>query len=110
MTQELIEIPKFPLNESNSTLDLDEIAAKVERLSMQVDSYRETIIRHIKARCELLGKSLVRGIAEKDIPELLEIKEELDEEYRHRFRLSSEMPVQAATDSFCAARYLSGRG
>ena len=110
MTQNLIEIPKFPLNGNDPVLDLDEIAAKAERLSRQVDSYRETIVRHIKARCELLGKSFAKGIAEKDIPGLLEIKEELDEEFRMRFRLSSEMPVQAVTDSFCAGRYLSGRG
>lgn len=99
-------------DEGGLTIDLDEIAEKLEGLKSEVDSYRENLVRHIDARRDLLSKSGCLDDLHLSIQQLLEIKESLDGEFRERFRITDGIfdRQRLSGDRFEDTRlYLSGR-
>jgi hypothetical protein len=91
MNNGLNPISKFPFMENDYIIDLDKMLERLEALSQEVQAYRESLLRHIQARNDLLQKSPLKQNDDKNIPQLLEIKMELDEEFRQRFRLKDEI-------------------
>lgn len=71
-------------------LDLDLLAEKLDGLSGEVSSYRESLIRHIASRRELLGKPEMLDSSSGSIQQLLELKTEIDREFRDRFRIRGD--------------------
>jgi len=99
---------ELPMGE-DTTLDLDQLAEQLRELSTQVEAYRANLVRHITARCGLLGKGAENlGLEGKNIRQLLEIKEELDEEFRQRFQLTPEIPGESALLPAKALRFKCG--
>jgi hypothetical protein len=78
----------FAFDEEGQIFDLDAVAEKVEELNTQIESYRDSLKRGIKARLQLLEKSQIRNLEELNIPQLLECKEAIDKEFRQRFHLN----------------------
>lgn len=81
----------------NDTVDLDLIAGKLEALAAEVETYRASIIRHINARRDLLGKNDPPENSQTGIPQLLEIRDKLDQEFRERFRINGDFLPQSIT-------------
>ena len=109
MNDSFIDTCKLPLEEDDTLLDLDKIASRVEKLSGEVDSYRQTIIKHVKARLELLGRKPPADLQDENIQRLLRIKEELDEEFRGRFRIQSQPAVRISADNHRYRNFLCGQ-
>ena len=109
MNDSFIDTCKLPLEEDDTLLDLDKIASRVEELSGEVDAYRQSIIRHIKARLELLGRKRIADLEDASIQRLLHIKEELDEEFRQRFRIQSQPAVRISADNHRYRNFLCGQ-
>lgn len=99
----------IPLIEDDSTIDIDGLSARMEELSRQVIVYHEDIMSHITARSDLLGIPPIAGLENKSVEELLQVKDELDDEFRRRFRLKPEKQSVSGIDSQAAKNFLSGR-
>jgi len=80
--------------DDESTIDLDEIAGKLDGMNSEVEAYRASIVRHINARRDLLGKSDSLNNGQGSIQQLLEIKDKLDQEFRERFRINGNILPQ----------------
>jgi|GEM_PF-1701310 len=77
--------------EEESLLDLDHLAEKLAGLTGEVEAYRQSLLRHIKTRCDLLEKPLVLGVETMTTQQLLDTKDALDREFRERFRIKQEL-------------------
>jgi len=75
----------------DAALDLDSLAVKLAGLSAEVEAYRESLIRHIQARCDLLGKPAVLGVDNMTIQQLLDTRDALDREFRERYRIKEDL-------------------
>ncbi len=91
MITDLNELSVSLEKEEETVLDLDHLAEKLAGLSGEVDAYRQSLIRHIQIRCDLLEKPLVLGVDTMNTQQLLDIKDGLDREFRERFRIKEEL-------------------
>ncbi|MBC8278733.1 MAG: hypothetical protein H8E46_10920 [FCB group bacterium] len=100
------------LPDDESTIDLDEIAGKLDGMNSELETYRASIVRHINARRDLLGEAGPLNNTQTNIQQLLDIKDKLDQEFRERFRISASILPQPGSTENSPGRsrfYTSGR-
>jgi len=113
MQNTTIEKNSLSIDPDNGLVDLDHIAAKMDSLNGEITVYRTSIVRHLQARCDLLGKPEWKDDDSLTIKQLLELKETLDAEFREKFRLTDtgfNRSSSAVSRRINAGDFLSGRG
>lgn len=88
MENTLIEKNNLSVDTETGIIDLDSIAEKMDALTGEIAVYRASIVRHLQARAELLGKPVFRDDSSQSIKQLLELRDALDSEFRERFRIT----------------------
>ena len=98
-----------PLVSDDGTIDLDKLAERLQELQAQVESYRASLVRGVTARCGLLGRGVENfGLEGQNIRQLLEIREELDREFRQRFKLTPDIPGETGIEPGKTLRFKCG--
>jgi len=109
MKENFDKVLKFPFLADESTIDIDRLTDRMKELTGEVGSYKKDILRLIAARRDLLGSPEILKQEEKTIEELLAIKNELDFEFRKRFRLKPDIPDSMGIDYNHIINFKSGK-
>ncbi|MBL7190373.1 hypothetical protein ISS30_01665 [bacterium] len=98
--------------EIEGLIDVDGMEEHIFGLESEIDSYRANLKRYILSHSELLGTTGPSFANEPSIKQLLDIKAQIDEEFRRKFRISPEYLQPAedkrGLDALTALKFRSG--